>query len=227
MPAPERHYRDEAGRSYHFDKRRLPAVAYPWVARSRRNKFGRHVQPGDTVVEFGVGAGWNLSELDCGRKVGLDVADFLAEDMRDRGIEFVSSPAQLGDHEADVVICHHMLEHVPSPIDTLCEIRRVLRPSGTLLLFVPYEVQRRFRAYDPDEPNHHLYAWNPQTLGALVAESGFTVRSAGLGDYGYDRFAAALAAKLRLGERGFAPIRRVAHTLRPVREVRIMATPHP
>lgn len=219
-----RHYRGAAGRSYHYDKRRLPESALPWVAADRARKLQRFVRPDDVVVEIGVGAGWNLRSLACRRRIGQDVADFLADDLGDQGIEFVGDPGALDDGLADVVVCHHVLEHVPSPLDTLTEIRRVLRPGGTLLLFVPYEVQRQFRRYDPAEPNHHLFAWNPQTLGALVDEAGFAVDDAGLGQYGYDRFAASLAARVGLGERGFRAVRGAVQLVRPVREVRVRAT---
>lgn len=223
VPSADQHYRGAAGQSYHREKRRLPDEAYGWVADLRREKLQPFVPPGAVVVEFGVGAGWNLAGLQCRRAIGIDVADFLAEEVRGRGIEFHEAAHRLDDVSVDVVICHHMLEHVISPAETLSEIRRVLKPGGSLLLFVPYESQRQFRSYDPTEPNHHLFSWNVQTMAALVAECGFEIRSAGLGEYGYDRFAAATAARLRLGESAFRPIRRVAHLVRPVREVRVVA----
>ena len=74
--AAARHYQGEAGRAYHEGKRGLPAEAFPWVARLRAEKFAAHVRPSDTVVEFGVGAGWNLAELKCARRIGFDVSDW-------------------------------------------------------------------------------------------------------------------------------------------------------
>ena len=38
----------------------------------------------------------------------------------------------------DAVICLAVLEHVPRPWDAMREMRRVLRPDGTLLLYVPF-----------------------------------------------------------------------------------------
>ena len=78
--------------------------------------------------------------------------------------------------------------------------------------------------FDPAEPNHHLFAWNVQTLGNLVMVAGFTLRTAGLRRYGYDRFAAKLAVKLHAGERGFRRLRAFGQTLRPLREVVGVAT---
>jgi SAM-dependent methyltransferase len=41
------------------------------------------------------------------------------------------------DASMDVVLCTQVLEHIPDPIAAIGEIRRVLKPGGTLLLTVP------------------------------------------------------------------------------------------
>src|SRR5690606_23335995 len=133
------------------------------------------------------------------RKIGFDVSLFLAEEVQEHGIDFISSSAAIADESMDVVLCHHALEHVPEPGSALQEMHRVLKPSGKLLLFVPYEKERRYREYNPAEPNHHLYSWNVQTLGNLVCEMGFVLVSAGVGRFGYDRWAANCANRLNLG----------------------------
>ena len=119
---------------------------------------------------------------------------------------------------------------MPDPPAVLQEIRRLLAPDGKLLLFVPLERGEKYNHFTPDEPNHHLYSWNTQTLGNLAREHGFDVAEAGTGDFGYSRFAAVWASKLRLGETGFRGLRRLLLILKPSREVRIVAvkrTPNP
>jgi SAM-dependent methyltransferase len=44
----------------------------------------------------------------------------------------------LPDANEDVVVCLAVLEHVPRPWDAVSEMRRVLKPGGTLLLYVPF-----------------------------------------------------------------------------------------
>jgi SAM-dependent methyltransferase len=218
-----RHYRGEAGRVYHGHKRAVPASAVPWVAGLRAEKLARHVLPGDRVFEFGVGTGWNLAALNCRAKLGHDISDFLGEDLRALGVEFLSDLSQLPNESQHVVLCHHSLEHTLEPAEVLRRLKEILVPGGKLLLFAPYETERRYRKFDPNEPNHHLYSWNPQTLGNLVTELGFAVHEAGVGEFGYDRFAASLAVRLRLGPSGFKLIRRAAHLLRPLKETRVIA----
>jgi SAM-dependent methyltransferase len=219
----ERHYRGEAGRRYQETKRGLPEQAIPWVAALRARKFAPLVGADDLVLEYGVGSGWNLAALGCRRKIGFDVADFLEPLLRALGIEFVADTKILPDALADVVICHHTLEHVLHPPEVLEEIRRLLKPGGRLLLYVPFEREVQYECFHPDEPNHHLYSWNVQTLGNLVTQSGFRVSQAGIGEFGYSRFSGAWAAKLHFGEPGFRALRRLLHLFRPGFEVRIIA----
>jgi SAM-dependent methyltransferase len=217
-------YQGAAGQRYHQQKRAIPESAFPWVARLRASKIQPHIRPADIVLEYGVGLGWNLAALQCARKIGLDVGEFLESAVRQRGIEFVTSPAAIPHSSADAVICHHALEHAWQPTEVLADSLRMLRPSGRLLLFVPYEKERRYRRFDPDEPNHHLYSWNVQTLGRLVQDAGFLVQTASIGRFGQERFAAIWAARLGLGEGGFRAWRYVANTLKNEREVRVVAT---
>lgn len=218
-------YVGAAGADYHEGKRGLPPVAVAWVTRGRAELFQSQVRPEDSVFEFGCGYGWNLAGLRCGRRQGHDIASQLRPVIEAAGIEFVPETSSLAVATADVVIAHHALEHVPEPRAVLVELRRLVKPGGRLLLAVPYERERRYRRYDPTEPNHHLFSWNVQTLGNLVAITGWTISLAGLRPYGYDRRAALLAVRFGLGERGFHLIRRVLQWTFPLREVVITARP--
>jgi SAM-dependent methyltransferase len=219
----QRHYRGDAGRRYHQIKRGIPERAIPWVAGLRARKFSGFVGANDVVLEYGVGNGWNLAALQCRRRIGFDVADGVEESVRSLGIEFVADTKLIAEAVADVVLCHHTLEHVLHPGEALKEMGRLLKPQGRLLLYVPLERETRYEHFRRDEPNHHLYSWNVQTLGNLVEETGFKVTEAGVGEFGYSRFAAVWAAKLRLGEGGFRFARRLLHAMRPAFEARVIA----
>ena len=225
MPDPVQHYQGAAGHRYHEVKRGLPAAALPWMIRARAEKLQPLIGPADVVLEYGVGAGWNLAGLRCARRIGLDVSDFLRAEVEGHGIEFVTETRPLAEQCVDVVLCHHALEHVLEPVAALVEMRRLLKPDGRLLLWVPFEDEWRHRRFERGEQNHHLYSWNPQTLGNLVEACGFRVQEAGLARYGWDRFAADWAVRMGLGEAGFRRLRRLLVTLRPLREVRILAQP--
>lgn len=218
-PAPESAYVGESGEAYHAGKRAVPPQALPWVIRVRAALFEDKVGVGDEVLEFGCGFGWNLGGLRCRRRVGHDVAVQLRAEVEETGAEFVGSTGSLPDRSFDIVISHHSLEHVSDPSGVLAELRRLLRPGGRLLLTVPWERERRYARYDPAEPNHHLFSWNPQTLGNLVTVAGFEEIQVRPRRYGYDRRAALLAVRLRCGETGFRGIRWALQRIVPLWEV--------
>ncbi len=227
MDAARNHYEGSRGRSYHGDKRGLPPEALAWVRRARARRLQPDVPADASLFEFGCGAGWNLADLRCRRRVGMDASVFLRAEVEAVGAEFVEDSADFPAGSFDIALAHHSLEHVADPAAVLVELRRLLRPVGRLLVVVPYEYGRAGRSFRPDEPNRHLFAWTPQTLGMLATVCGFTVTRVGLRRYGYDRFAARLAVRLGRGETTFRILRRAGQLLFPLREVALLAQPGP
>lgn len=208
------------GAAYYLDLMAMPVDAYAMVSRLRARKLQPHIKPSDTVFEFGVGSGLNLASLDCAGRTGFDINPNSSVEAAKHGIQMVGAE-DAGRY--DIVICHHVLEHVLSPAECLNSLRDRLNTNGRLLLYVPYEEQRRYQKHIASDPNHHLYSWTPHTLANLLSECGYDVQSASLGAFGYERFAARIAAQYRLGAMGFHLIHRLAHLLRGEREVRLVA----
>lgn len=221
------YYMGDRGASYHALKHGVNPTAFTWIARARARKFSAHIRPHYEVLEFGVGPGWNLAELDCKRKVGVDVADSLRPSLEAKGIEFASSLSEIPAESIDVVICHHVLEHLRDPAQSLLGIRRVLRSGGRLLLHVPYEHARRFRRYEPNDSDRHLHSWNVQTLGNLVCDMDFEVEDARLGPFGYDRFVSHWTSKAAFDHVAAEVVYRLGlrliRVVKPVREVCLVA----
>lgn len=196
---------------------------YPWVANLRRDKITSFIDEKSTVFEYGVGTGWNIANLKNIDKLGFDVTNSLKSIVESNGIKFISDISFVKNNSIDVVICHHVLEHTAFPPLVLKEIKRILKNDGRLLLFVPLERGRKYNHYDSNEPNQHLYSWNVQTMAKLVELMDYKVEIAKKQRFGYDRFAAVLADKLRIGERGYRIVHRLLHIIRPDFEVFIMA----
>ncbi len=199
-----RRYRGAEGARYHAAVHGCSQQASEVVARQRRHKIQPFVSASDVVLEFGAGTGYNLRYLQCQRRIAYDLSDAGRSVCESAGIEFTTDLDCLPEKFADVVLCHHVLEHVPDPLDTLTTMGRYLKPGGRLLLFVPSESQRRYRRYAPGNKNMHLFSWNALTLGNLVSAAGlspfrietrpfgYEQRLAGLVQYGWFAYRAGL-----------------------------------
>ncbi len=98
--------------------------------------FLNSLKPG-RILDVGCGLGYLLSGLREGwEKYGIEVSRFAAQHAQAWGRIFVGElhEAQFPDEHFDVVVMHHVIEHMEDPISTILEVRRILKPGGILLL---------------------------------------------------------------------------------------------
>jgi SAM-dependent methyltransferase len=183
-----RHYGGERGAKYLDYQRGYGKLG----AELNLFKFEGRVSRDDDVVDFGCGIGALLERLEAASKVGVEVSEPAREEARARGLRVVASTRELEDERADVVISNHALEHTLAPLDELCDLRRVLRPGGKLVLWLPVDDWRTQRRPRPD-PNHHLYTWTPLLLANLLEEAGFTVEECRVVTHAWPPFTAFFA----------------------------------
>lgn len=138
-----------------------------------RDKFAEYVRPSDTVLDFGCSSGELLVSLDVAERIGIEVNTATREEAAQAGLTVFESLSSVADQSVDVAITNHVLEHVLLPYDTLRGLRRVLRPTGQLVLCVPADDWRNGRHWRSGDPDHHVFAWTPLTLGNLLTEAGF------------------------------------------------------
>ena len=136
-------------------------------------KFIPHVQPSDTVLDFGCVGGYLLKNLTCARRLGVEVNPVASQKAMENGIDCHVTLDTIVDASVDVIISNHALEHVPCPLKTLTDLRAKLRSGGHLVMVVPCEANTL--PYDAKDVNQHLYTWNPQLLGNLACQAGFRV----------------------------------------------------
>jgi SAM-dependent methyltransferase len=136
-------------------------------------KFQKYVKPTDAVLDFGCGGGNILRNLECRRRVGVDVNPMARAAASQSGIECYDSIARAQNESFNVVISNHALEHVEHPVAILRALRDKLVPSGVMALCLPIDDWRTQRTCKPADINHHLHTWTPQLLGNSLLEAGF------------------------------------------------------
>ena len=103
------------------------------------------IQPGNRVLEVGVGTGLNLPlySRDC-RVTGIDISKEMLRKAEERVLTLgmvntklmVMDGSKLAfpDDSFDRVIATYVISAVPDPVKTLLEMRRVCKPSGHLVI---------------------------------------------------------------------------------------------
>jgi len=134
------------------------------------------------LLEVGCGSGHNLKALqDLGWVVeGVDFDAKAVQNAREKGLPVRHGTLQeqhYPDDCFDVITMSHLIEHVHEPHDLLCECRRILKPSGRLVIVTPNVASVGHTllksAWFPLEPPRHLHLYSPQSLSSLAAGAGF------------------------------------------------------
>jgi len=166
-----------------------------------RSRFlSDHVRAGERVLDVGCGEGcfaFALARAGATKVVGIDVA---AEPLRRARVRHPELDLRqvraerawpLEDASFDAVWAGEVIEHVADTAGWLSEVRRVLRPGGSLLLSTPGHGRLQMlrwalevRAFEAhfDPRGDHLRFYTRRTLTELLEDFGFhevDVRGAG------------------------------------------------
>jgi SAM-dependent methyltransferase len=83
---------------------------------------------------------------------------YLTADLDAAGVDmcFDLTSAPLPDDSFDVIVCNHVLEHIPDDRAALREIRRMLAPDGWALLMTPIVVESTSEDLTLTDPQERL-----------------------------------------------------------------------
>jgi phosphatidylethanolamine/phosphatidyl-N-methylethanolamine N-methyltransferase len=103
-----------------------------------------NIQPGERVLEVGVGTGINLSlyPRTC-QMTGIDFSSSMLEKARERAawgglrqlrlLQMDAADLKFADGSFDIVYAPYLISVVPDPVKVACEMRRVCRPGGRII----------------------------------------------------------------------------------------------
>ena len=155
LPAPVQRFVDEA-----------PAARRPVATAVAQ--FAAELPEGTSVLDAGAG--------EAPYRMLFDHCEYLTQDWSEtvhpggRNADVIADLASLPlpDARFDAIVLTEVLEHVRRPEETLAELRRVLRPSGRLLVTVPFVCELHEEPYD-------FYRYTPYALRSMREEAGFEV----------------------------------------------------
>lgn len=157
------------------------------------------------ILDVGCGTGANLELLgEFGEAEGVDVSTDALLFCRQRGLDSVrfgeAERLPFPDESFDLVTGLDVVEHLDDDLAGLREMRRVLRPGGRALLFVPAFM---FLWGVQDDISNHRRRYTLPQLRATLGEAGFEVERATYANITF--FLPILVGRLLMRLTGFRP----------------------
>jgi ubiquinone/menaquinone biosynthesis C-methylase UbiE len=132
-----------------------------WVERA-----ARALPPGARVLDVGAGDAPYRELFEHVDYVTSDWSESVHEGAARSDIVAPADALPVDDAGFDAVLLIQVLEHVPEPAAVLAELRRVLRPGGTLTLTAPL-------VWELHEMPHDYFRYTAPGLEHLLAAAGF------------------------------------------------------
>jgi len=124
---------------------------------------------------------------------GVEINDYAAKIAREKyGLDVFTGTLEQANYPNDcfdVVTLWDVLEHMHDPASSLCEIYRILKPGGCLILRVPngksWDAKLFGKYWFGLDAPRHLYVFTTSTLEALLRKTGFQAQeqNTSIGNY--------------------------------------------
>ena len=155
---------------WHTGRRKIIAAFVEEICRRVTDRRPR-------ILDVGCGTGANLLMLSkYGDAEGVDISEDALAFCRDRGLDKVRLGAgeelPYDDGTFDLVTALDVVEHMDNDLAGLKEMRRVLRPGGRVLLFVPTFM---FLWGLQDDVSHHRRRYRLSQLRRVLEKAGFEI----------------------------------------------------
>ena len=92
-----------------------------------------------TVLDIGAGVGDFLvtAKNDGWNIIGTEPSEKAKAIAINKGVSFVRDLSEIENHSLDVITMWHVLEHVPNLEHQMSELKRMIKPNGTIIIAVP------------------------------------------------------------------------------------------
>ena len=163
-------YEVEQSHWWHVGRRRIIASVVEDICKQVKERRPR-------ILDVGCGTGANLLMLsNYGEAEGVDISEDALAFCRERGLQKVKHGAAeelpYEDGTFDLVTALDVVEHIDDDVASLREMRRVLRPDGRVLLFVPTFM---FLWGLQDDVSNHRRRYRLPELHRVLDQAGFDV----------------------------------------------------
>ena len=158
------------------------------IRSAKETGFFRHipVPNGKRILDVGCGAGYflRIAKKLGAIEQGVEPSEYAATVAQKQGLNVFCGTledfAVQSDQKFDIITSNHVVEHVPSPVETLAAMKKVLAPGGFIWIAVPNAAYPLSKALDgrwhsTDLP-YHLMQFSPASMARAGAEAGLKVK---------------------------------------------------
>ena len=134
---------------YHFIKS---------IALKNKLNLVNSLQPAKgSVLDIGAGTGDFLSVVkeNGWNTIGVEPSEKAKAIAKRKGVSFVEETSELENNSFDVITMWHVLEHVPNLDNQIKELKRLLKPNGSLIIAVP-----NFKSFDAKQYGNFWAAYD-------------------------------------------------------------------
>ncbi len=105
------------------------------------------------ILDIGAGVGDFLAfaKQNGWQTIGVEPSQKAKEIATKKGVDFAKETSELQNNSFDIITMWHVLEHVPDLNKQIAELKRLLKPNGTLIIAVP-----NFKSFDA---NYYKEFW--------------------------------------------------------------------
>ena len=130
------------------------------------------------LLDIGAGTGEFLmvAKENGWQTTGIEPSDKARNIALKKGVFLADSLADLEDHSFDVISMWHVLEHVPNLENQIKELKRLLKPTGTILIAVPnfnsFDAKYYGKFWAAYDVPRHLWHFSKTAIKGLFAKEG-------------------------------------------------------
>jgi SAM-dependent methyltransferase len=133
------------------------------------------------IADIGCGSGTLLHRLHADGFSDLTGIDpYINSSMTSvRGLRILKEEIYNLHESFDLIMLHHTFEHLSEPVTVLDHLRRLLTPSGNVLMRIPIASSFAYEQYGSNwvqlDAPRHMFLYTVKSLGILAARVGFKV----------------------------------------------------
>ena len=134
------------------------------------------------ILDVGAGNGDTILKL---KKLGFEnvsgIDPFIEKDLDEPVKVIKGNLSELNSNDCfDIIMFHHSFEHIPNPVETLLDAKKILDQNGTILIRTPI-VSHAFDRYGPhwfqiDAPRH-FFVYSIAGLNSLLEKTGLYIEN--------------------------------------------------